>query len=76
MGNRLSFLNSGFKMGLLSTAMFETCSVISQSSGEAPHKRFLIEDVKLIKLFNGAMVCYRPHSCGLPWLVVALLVGC
>ena len=52
MGNSLSFLNSDFKMGLVSTAMFETCSVLSQSSVEVPHKGFTIKDVKLIKPFN------------------------
>ena len=52
MGNRLSFLNSGFKMGLVSTVMFETCSVLSQSSFEVPHKRFKIKDVRLNKPFK------------------------
>ena len=52
MGNSLSFLNSGFKMGLVSTAMFKTCSVLSQSSVEVPHKGFTSKDVNLIKPFN------------------------
>ena len=53
MGNSLSFLNSGSKMGLVSTAMFETCSVLSQSSVEVPHKGFKIKDVRLNKPFRG-----------------------
>ena len=52
MGNRLSFLDSGFKMGLLSTVMFKTCSVLSLSSVDVPHTRFKIKDVKLNKPFN------------------------
>ena len=52
MGNSISFLNSGFKMGLVSTVMFETCSVLSQSSVEVPHKGFKIKDVKVNKPFN------------------------
>ena len=52
MGNSLSFLDSGFKTGLASTVMFETCSVLSQSSVEVPHKRFKIKDIKLNKPFN------------------------
>ena len=52
MGNSLSFLNSGFKMGLVSTVMFETCSVLSQSSVEVPHKRFKVKDIRLNKPFN------------------------
>ena len=52
MGNSLSFLNSGFKTGLVSTAMFETCSVLSQSSVEVPHKGFTSKDIKLIKPFS------------------------
>ena len=52
MGNSLSFLNSGFKTGLVSTVMFETCSVLSLSSVEVPHIRFKIKDVRLNKPFN------------------------
>ena len=44
MGNRLSFLNSGFKTGLVSAVMFETCSVLSLSSVEVPHIRFKFKD--------------------------------
>ena len=52
MGNSLSFLYSGFKMDLVSTVMFETCSVLSLSSVEVPHTRFKIKDVRLNKPFN------------------------
>ena len=52
MGNRLSFLNSGFKTGLVSAVMFETCSVLSLSSVEVPHIRFKFKDVRLNKPFN------------------------
>ena len=52
MGNRLSFLNSGFKMGLVSAVMFETCSVLSLSSVEVPHIRFKFKGVRLNKPFN------------------------
>ena len=52
MGNSLSFLNFGFKMGLVSAVMFETCSVLSLSSVEVPHTRFKIKDIRLNKPFN------------------------
>ena len=42
MGNSLLFLNFGFKTGLVSTVMFETCSVLSLSSVEVPRTRFKI----------------------------------
>ena len=52
MGNSLSFLNSGFKMGLVSAVMFETCSVLSLSSVEVPHIRFKFKYIRLNKPFN------------------------
>ena len=52
MGNSLSFLNFGFKTGLVSAVMFETCSVLSLSSVEVPHIRFKIKYIRLNKLFN------------------------
>ena len=52
MGNSLLFPDSGFKTGLVSTVMFEICSVPSQSSVKVPHIRFKIKDVRLNKPFN------------------------
>ena len=52
MGNSLSFLNFGFKTGLVSAVMFETCSVLSLSSVEVPHIRFKFKDVKWNKPFS------------------------
>ena len=51
MGNSLSFLNFGFKMGLVSAVMFRTCSVLSLPSVEVPPIRFKFKDVRLNKPF-------------------------
>ena len=51
MGNSLSFLNFGFKTGLVRAVMFETCSVLILSSVEVPHIRFKFKDVRLNKPF-------------------------
>ena len=53
MGNSLSFLDSGFNMDLVSTVMFETCSVLRKSSVKVPHKK--VKDVRLNKPFNDAL---------------------
>ena len=39
-------------MGLVRTVMFETCSVLSQSLVEVPHKELKIKDVRLNKPFK------------------------